>query len=217
MYETAVMAGLRIHSKALVKWYQFTWRHKRNNSNLYSNLREYLTSYLSKCLKEFWKRLSFGIYFKEDFMYVEQLMWGCMKKLSVFQWSTEYWFSVAIFAGLLRRQMLNVLLHKPHNFLVPLCFVLSSLSSSFRAPCYSLRPSIVLHGYYVSIQFQHIIFSSFQNYLYYFHFFSNYFFSNLMARSFFQLFSWSVFLYITIFLTFNPLLKFPNRNLKYFE
>jgi hypothetical protein len=27
--------------------------------------------------------------------------------ISVFQWSTGYWFWIAIFAGLLRRQMLN--------------------------------------------------------------------------------------------------------------
>jgi len=50
-----MVAGLRIHSKPLVNWYQITRRHKRNNSNLYTNLREYLTSYLNKRLKEFLK------------------------------------------------------------------------------------------------------------------------------------------------------------------
>jgi len=127
-------------------------------------------------------------------------------------------FPVAIFAGLLRGQMLYFLLQNPLNFLVPLCFGSSSSSSSFRAPCRcSLRPSLVLRAYYVSIQFQRISFHSFQNCLFYFHFSLNTSFLTLMTRKFFQLFSWIAFLYLTVFLTFNPLFKFPNRNLKYFQ
>ena len=44
------------------------------------------------------------------------------------------------------------------SFISPLYFVSSSLSSSYRWPWhYSLKPSVIIHAYYTSIPFQHII------------------------------------------------------------
>ena len=91
--------------------------------------------------------------------------------LSVFRCSTGYWLSVAIVSGLLRRQMLSYSASRPSHLPFPTSFGLSSSSSSFRwQDHYSLRPFVILHTYYVSIQFQPVVFQVFQNCLCYPHF-----------------------------------------------
>lgn len=56
-------------------------------------------------------------------MYIEQLIWFCLeKKISVSQRSTDYWFSIAILADLLRRQMFSFCASQPSQLLCPTLF-----------------------------------------------------------------------------------------------
>jgi hypothetical protein len=77
---------------------------------------------------------------------------------NVLLWPTAYPFPAAILAGLLRRQMLNSCASYPFPRFRP---YFGSSSSSSRWPGhYTLRPSVILHAYYVSISFQRIVFHS---------------------------------------------------------
>jgi hypothetical protein len=77
------------------------------------------------------------------------------RRLSVFQWSTNYWFSVATVASSLCCQMLNSSVSRSSQFpLFILLWVVFHLSPSH----FSHRPPVILHAQYVCIPFQHVVF-----------------------------------------------------------
>jgi hypothetical protein len=93
--------------------------------------------------------------------------------LSVFQWSTGYWFPVDIVFGLLHYQMLNSTALHPCQppFSTLLWAVLVIAFFQVTMSLFTFRPTVILHTYHLSTPFQRVVFQSFQNNLCYPNFF----------------------------------------------
>ena len=228
--KVALASRYRRHTPIFIIKY---WNWVQNVSYILSylsiSLSVYLSICLSLCLSIYPAYLSVSIslsIYLSYYIYLSYLSFLSMSilsiylsispSLSVFQWSTCYPFPVAIFAGLLRRHILNSSASSPSQFLFPLpVFIvvvdlLPVTRSLFaKAICY---PACVLHVLVISTCFP------FSRKLFYPHFFLWLLHLLLLVvwKSM-QLLSKNPFLYVTVFFSWYCIPVFWSYPLRVFS